>query len=68
MCRLVCCLPAQSQDHGDSRNQPVTREELDGAVEGPEPISSTAICPFIQGTTGQAKPEPHKMTSSTQLV
>ena len=47
------CLPAQSPEHGgDFRRQAVTLGELDRAVEGPQPISRTDICSFVQGGTG----------------
>ena len=47
------CLPAQSPDRGgDFRRQAVTLLELDRAVEGPQPISRTNICSFVQGGTG----------------
>ena len=47
------CVPAQSPEHeGDSRRQAVTLGELDRAVEGPQPISRTDICCFVQGGTG----------------
>ena len=64
----LMCLPAQSPEHGgDSRRQAVTLGELDRAVEGPQPISSTDICCFVQGGTGWALPEPYRMTSSRPL-
>ncbi len=51
----LLCLPAQSQEYGgDSRRQAVTLGELDRAVDGPEPISRTGICSFVQMSTARA--------------
>lgn len=38
---------------GDSSRREVSLGELDGGMEGPEPISGTGICSFVQGRTGQ---------------
>ncbi|KAI4886070.1 hypothetical protein NFI96_023020 [Prochilodus magdalenae] len=39
--------------------------ELDKAVEGPQPLSRTGICSFVQGGTRWALPEPYCCYLST---
>ena len=59
----------ESPEHGgDSRRQAVTRGESDRAVGGPQPISRTDVYCFVQGGTGEALPEPYRMTSSEPPV
>ncbi|KAI3367251.1 hypothetical protein L3Q82_008303 [Scortum barcoo] len=49
----LMCLPAQSPEHGgDFRRLVVILGELDRAIEGPQAISKTDTCSFVQGGTG----------------
>lgn len=46
---LVCCVTQHSMEEISGAKQ---LRELDRAIEGPLPISSTGICSFMQGGRG----------------